>query len=270
MDRDKRGPDDDQPAQAQAQAQAQQKAQGHAWRLSSPLSCPSRALFVRFARALLATADVPALAQLLPARALTGALLNHLASDPAAEVLATLRVVGRRVLGPGLGLPPRLQAEPFGDVALQQLAELSGSSDEPAPPAAEGDGEALAMAAAAAHEVLCMLCTEPSHGLVTQAPHGAASGSAASPPDAGTGLGVQYSGGVKRVLRLLPRLQPLERLRHAQLLRHVAQRLPWLAAEFASSMPFDLEPKVRVQLWGCHHKWPSMLFLFGIDTAMCI
>lgn len=174
------------------------------------------------------------------------------------------------------GLPPRLRAEPFGDSALAALADVAGSSDDPvagagaeqaAEAAEEGKGEeeegeegaqaggatvTAATVAEAALEVLVMLCTDPANGLVTHGPGGGAvagsSGDAGAAAAADAGLdpdaGRQHGPGVKRVLRLFPRLRPLERSRHGRLLVEVAARRPWLAAEFASSLPYDLQPRV--------------------------
>ena len=93
------------------------------------------------------------LAQLLPIRTLTGGLLNHLSSDPPASVLRVLQLLAQRVMQHaaqhasqqhntgGSGLPAALCAEPFGDMALQQLAELAASSDGCAVAKAEEDGK---------------------------------------------------------------------------------------------------------------------------------
>ena len=51
--------------------------------------------------------------------------------------------------------------------------------------------------------------------------------------------------GTKRILRLLPRLQPVSSPGHARLLHLVAELQPAVAAEFVSSLPYHLEPAVR-------------------------
>lgn len=210
-------------------------------------------MFVRFCRTLLDNVDHATLARVLPLRALSGGLLHHLATDPPGHVLQTLLMLGRRVLAPAAqtafssaaatgSLPPRLRSEPFGDVALTQLAEVAASSEDAvAVTAVSGKRAGRAVitattAAEAALEVLVLLCTDPANGLVDAA--GAASGDTASHTP------VQYGPGVKRVLRLLPRLRPLDHVRHIRLLNEIASRCPWLAAEFASSMPYDLQPRV--------------------------
>ncbi|GLI61189.1 hypothetical protein VaNZ11_003422, partial [Volvox africanus] len=215
-----------------------------AWDKPNVLLRPRRAMFVRFCRALLDNADHATLARLLPLRALTGPLLHHVATDPPRHILETLLLLSRRVLAPArhggsncaaaaaaAALPPRLRAEPFGDSALAQLAEVAASSDEPAATPATSHGDAVAVAAEAALEVLVMLCTDTANGLVTDRPNG---NSALCAP--------QHSPGVKRVLRMLSRLRPFDHVRHARLLNEVANRCPWLAAEFASSLPYDLQP----------------------------
>ncbi|GIL58549.1 hypothetical protein Vafri_13494, partial [Volvox africanus] len=215
-----------------------------AWDKPNVLHRPRRAMFVRFCRALLDNADHATLARLLPLRALTGPLLHHVAADPPGHVLETLLLLSRRVLVPvrhdgsnraaaaaAAALPPRLRAEPFGDSALAQLAEVAASSDEPAATPAASHRDAVATAAEAALEVLVMLCTDPENGLVTDRPNG--NGASCAP---------QHGPGVKRVLRMLSRLRPMDHVRHARLLNEVANRCPWLAAEFASSLPYDLQP----------------------------
>ncbi|EFJ52598.1 hypothetical protein VOLCADRAFT_86859 [Volvox carteri f. nagariensis] len=251
--------------QQQQQQQSNRRRDGgataSAWDRSNVLFRPRRAMFVRFCRALLDSADHATLARLLPLRALTGGLLHHMAADPPGHVLQTLLILGRRVLAPAVpggaaaaaaaaaALPPRLRAEPFGDVALAQLAEIAASSDEPAE-GAEGRGNAAAAAAEAALEVLVMLCTNPANGLMTY-----------GSPDSGAAAGApQHGPGVKRLLRLLPRLRPLDHVRHVRLLNEVATRCPWLAAEFASSLPYDLQPKLS-------SRWVAAMTLAARLTA---
>ncbi|KXZ49469.1 hypothetical protein GPECTOR_21g695 [Gonium pectorale] len=248
------------------------------WRHPNVLSRPRRALFVALCRALLASADHATLARLLPLRPLMGGLLHHLATDPPGQALETLLLLARRVLAPpassaagpagragggGGGLPPRLRAEPWGDTALAQLAELAAASDQPVAGgeaghagAATEPGAQFALAAEAALEALVALCTDPANGLVTPSAVAASGGGAAA---AAAGA-LQYGPGVKRLLRLLPRLRPLERPRHARLLGAVAELRPWLAAEFASSLPYDLQPRVGT-------RWVAAMTLAARLTA---
>lgn len=72
----------------------------------------------------------------------------------------------------------------------------------------------------------------PSHSLMLRA-------LAALPP------GSQLPSGAKRILRLLPRLQPVACLGHARLLQLLAQRQPMVAAEYLTSLSMSLEPAVR-------------------------
>ena len=55
-------------------------------------------------------------------RPLWGALLHNLAVLPPATALEILQLLQTRVLGAIPSLPPKLQAEPFGDVALSQVS----------------------------------------------------------------------------------------------------------------------------------------------------
>ncbi len=210
-------------------------------------------------RALLSAADHATLARLLPLRPLMGGLLNHLAADPPGHAFATLAVLGRRLLGGGAAasaLPPSLRAQPWGDAALLQLVEVAAASNAPAdaaaaaaaaaadadaPAAAPPPAAAAALAAEAALEVLVMLCTDPENGMVPAA----AAGSSAEGE-----VGLVVGQATKRVLRLLPKLRPFERLRHMRLLVEVAERCPGLAAEYGTSMPYDLTPKVGGPMYG--------------------
>lgn len=55
-------------------------------------------------------------------RPLWGALLHNVAALPPATALEILQLLQIRVLGAVPSLPPKLQAEPFGDVALLQVS----------------------------------------------------------------------------------------------------------------------------------------------------
>lgn len=184
-------------------------------------------------------------------------------SPPPPQVL---RALASRVLGPTSTISPTVRADLFGDVALQQLAELCAPvafSDEDA----EGyDASAAPLAAAAACETLTALLTDPAHGLVGEghAPldtplvlsHPASSlnntGTALSgkaAKQAGVAAGSSAGGGgggAKRVLRLLPRLQPAVVPGHVRVLETVAAGQPALGAEYLSGgPPLVLEPKAR-------------------------
>lgn len=186
-----------------------------------------------------------------------------------------LQVLADRVLGPSSSIPPAARADLFGDLALQQLAELAtaSQSDQEAgqqpghegEAGAEGSGlgpSSVSLAATAACETLISLFTDPSQGLVSEpglldAPlpagagsssrtGGAGKASAAAEPMAGGGSSGGGVAGVKRILRLLPRLQPASAPRHVRVLEALAVSQPALAAEYLSGgPPLVLEPKVR-------------------------
>ncbi|KAG2499734.1 hypothetical protein HYH03_002667 [Edaphochlamys debaryana] len=281
---DKQDQQKQQPNRKGSSASASTSSSAAAWRHPNPLSRPRRAMFVAWARALLSTADSATLARLLPLRPLIGGLLHHIAADPPGQALETLALLGRRVLtsapgggagGGGAALAPRLRAEPFGDAALTALADLAAATDEPVTPevaaaaaaaassAALEDAVAAPLAAEAALEVLTLLCTDPACGLAVPLSSDTAGGASASGADGGGGGGgsaAQQAPGVKRLLRLLPRLRPADRLRHGRLLGEVAGRCPWLAAEFASSMPYDLQPRVSA-------RWVAVMSLAARLTA---
>jgi hypothetical protein len=170
-------------------------------------------------------------------------------------------VLAARVLGPNSSVPPATRAELFGDLALQQLAELCA----PAAHAEEAEGldsEAASLAATAACETLIAVLTDPAHGLVGESQpldtpllFAPASAAAAGPAaglssKAAKGAGAAAAGstgvsGTKRVLRLLPRLQPAAVPRHVRVLEALASAQPALAAEYLSGgPPLLLEPKV--------------------------
>lgn len=105
--------------------------------------------------ALLQQCDSLTLSRLLTVRPLMGGLLNHLSTDPPEAVLSLLSLLARRCLAAAAGaaagwaemanaigggeIAASVRAEAFGDVALQQLAEvvvlLEGFE------APEGDGQ---------------------------------------------------------------------------------------------------------------------------------
>lgn len=151
------------PSEGTAAADSGRRSTHKLFRLNNPLAKASRALFLQFARALLCTADDAVLAQLLAVRPLMAGVLHHMVHDPPEEIVASLsllragvlRMPGSTIQGStsgrgGLGwsevlarapLPGHLQAEAFGDVALQQLAEVCSVNDEEAEPELDGEGD---------------------------------------------------------------------------------------------------------------------------------
>jgi nucleolar pre-ribosomal-associated protein 1 len=124
--------------------------------------------------------------------------------------------------------PPTASAAPLlAQVAL--VAARGGDADTEL-------GAAQLLAAQAAHEVLCMLCTDPAHGLVAAAPGGAG----LVLVDQLHAAGQQQPG--RKVVKLLQRLEPSEVVHHCQLLQQVAQQQPQLAAELLHQLPYSLEP----------------------------
>ncbi len=193
--------------------------------------------------------------------------------------MKVLRILNRRVLDPQAGMPAAVQADIWGDAALAQLVAISARQDmqylEEGEPTQrkrrrqqEGDDSCLAgqqvqratgggavrvkggkgaphagmVAVRAAHEVLLMLLTDPSHGLVAlqqQQLQSLRADMASSAPVA------------PRALRVLLALQPGHAPLHAELLAAVAQAQPALASELLAVLPWQMEPKPTAHWLAC-------------------
>lgn len=91
------------------------------WSARNPVVRPTRAVFVDFVLSILQNCDHSLLTSVLRLRPLMGGLLNHLGADPPSGIVRVLTTLAQRVLSPRSGISPKLQSEPFSDVALQQV-----------------------------------------------------------------------------------------------------------------------------------------------------
>ncbi|GAX77400.1 hypothetical protein CEUSTIGMA_g4846.t1 [Chlamydomonas eustigma] len=227
--------------------------------LSSKLSLrPSRSLFLDLGCSMLERCDHLTLSKLLSIRSFMSSMLLHLASDPPSSVVRILKILAIRVLlGPaaagnkstaimtegGLGATVRLGV--FTDGVLLQLAEsvvvFEDFAQQCVPDTAAqtsreeeegGLSQDCVLAASASEELLGALLTDPHNGLAPKSSGHSPFLEAASLPGSGA----------KRILRLLPRLQPTSSPGHARLLQAVAELQPAMAAEFVSSLPYNMEP----------------------------
>lgn len=156
----------------------------------------------------------------------------------------------------------------------QEESEGEADDEDGAVQTAEATSLPVSQAAAyAAHEVLVSLLTDPAQGVVTpplpldtplMLPHTGKGNFAATvaPGQSGGALrlrsglypqswgsgdteggGIPVSG-AKRILRLLPRLRPIECMLHMALLEATAHAQPVLVAEYLSTTTLQLEPQV--------------------------
>jgi nucleolar pre-ribosomal-associated protein 1 len=119
-------------------------------------------------------------------------------------------------------VPAGLQSALFGDVALEQLAQIVADDQL-------GDSKEVACG------MLMSLCTNPTHGLCPE------SASAWGPP-LGAKIGA-FGGGQGRLLRFMRRLQAIKVVQHREILLATTRATPRLAAAYLDSVPFFVEPQ---------------------------
>lgn len=158
----------------------------------------------------------------LQKRPLYASVLHGLASDDDSTIIEVLHVLQQKVLSDAALVPTGLQSALFGDVALEQLAQIV--ADEQL-----GDSKEVA------YGMLMSLCTNPAHGLCPESPS-----AWGPPPGAKTGA---FGGGQGRLLRFMCRLQAIKVVQHREILLATARATPRLAAAYLDSVPFSVEPQ---------------------------
>ncbi|CAM6039848.1 unnamed protein product [Sphagnum compactum] len=186
------------------------------------LSQTTRSYFIEFALSFLVVGDPGLLRWVLQKRPLYASVLHGLASDDESTIIEVLYVLQQKVLSDAALVPAGLQSALFGDVALEQLAQIVADDQL-------GDSKEIA------YGMLMSLCTNPAHGLCPE------SASAwGPPPGAKTGA---FGGGQGRLLRFMRRLQAIKVVQHREILLATARATPRLAAAYLDSVPFSVEPQ---------------------------
>ncbi|BDA47572.1 probable nucleolar pre-ribosomal-associated protein 1 at C-terminar half [Coccomyxa sp. Obi] len=205
------------------------------WRSSDVQKRPSAALFVDFALALLQTADAQLLCTLLPARPIFAGLLHNLEHFPPEAVLSILTTLQDRVLDMGDAIPGQLQAEPFGDTALSQIAAVAAWEAPSADEEAASEAERVVSCAALAHQLLLDLATIPAHGL--------------APTSLDAQSAAEDIGGRKRLQRFMLGLRVMATKAHYDLLLAITAAQPTLAATYLANAGLSLEPRPSLKWW---------------------
>ncbi|KAF5201938.1 Nucleolar pre-ribosomal-associated protein [Thalictrum thalictroides] len=174
----------------------------------------TRHAFIEFAMSFLEIGNPRLLRWVLQHKDMYFGVLRGLGSDDDDTIQYVLSTLRDRVLTPDSLVPPSLRSVIFGSVTLEQLINISGNSV----------GE---VSARIAHEVLLMVCTDPSNGLM---------------PDFKVYTNA-LKGNPQRILELLKKLRAAEIGYHKDLLLNIVQGRPSFGSVYMDEFPFLLEPR---------------------------
>ncbi|CAL9750206.1 unnamed protein product [Musa acuminata subsp. burmannicoides] len=170
----------------------------------------TRRAFVGFAMSFLEIGNPRLLRWVLQQRELYSGVLPGLGSDDTDTIIYVLSTLRNKVLVEDSLITPALRSVLFGSTTLEQLSYISGN-----PMAGH--------AADIAHEVLVMVCTDPSNGLMPS---------------------LTLKGNEKRLLDLMKKLKATEVDYHRELLLAIANKRPSLSAAYMDEFPYHLEPRL--------------------------
>ncbi|KAH0771918.1 hypothetical protein KY290_015899 [Solanum tuberosum] len=172
----------------------------------------TRKAFVGFAVSFLEVGNARLLRGVLQQKDMYSGVLRGLGNDDEDTVVYVLSTLRDRVLVPDSLVPTGLRSVLFGSVTLEQLASISGR---------DGGG----LAAELAHEVLYMVCTDPSNGLM---------------PDLKR-VPKPLRGNPNRLLGLMKKLKAgeIENLRN--LLLAIVKGKPSFGSAYLDEFPYSLE-----------------------------
>lgn len=172
----------------------------------------TRKAFVGFAVSFLEVGNARLLRGVLQQKDMYSGVLRGLGNDDDDTVVYVLSTLRDRVLVPDSLVPTGLRSVLFGSVTLEQLASISGR---------DGGG----LAAELAHEVLYMVCTDPSNGLM---------------PDLKR-VPSPLRGNLKRLLVLMKKLKAGEIENHRNLLLAIVKGKPSFGSAYLDEFPYSLE-----------------------------
>ncbi|RZS04848.1 hypothetical protein BHM03_00035247, partial [Ensete ventricosum] len=188
----------------------------------------TRRAFVGFAMSFLEIGNPRLLRWVLQQRELYSGVLRGFGSDDPETIIYVLSTLRNKVLVEDSLIPPALRSVLFGSTTLEQLSYISGNP-------------LAGRAADIAHEVLVMVCTDPSNGLMP---------------------GLTLKGNEKRLLDLMKKLKATEVDYHRELLLAIANKRPSLSAAYMDEFPYHLEPRLS-------SSW-SVLFSQPLFTAISL
>ncbi|XP_019265752.1 PREDICTED: uncharacterized protein LOC109243298 isoform X1 [Nicotiana attenuata] len=172
----------------------------------------TRKAFVGFAISFLEVGNARLLRGVLQQKDMYSGVLRGLGNDDEDTVVYVLSTLRDKVLVPDSLVPTGLRSVLFGSVTLEQLASISGR---------EGGG----LAAELAHELLYMVCTDPSNGLM---------------PDLKR-VPSPLRGNPKRLLGLMKKLKAAEVENHRNLLLAIVKGKSSFGSAYLDEFPYNLE-----------------------------
>lgn len=172
----------------------------------------TRKAFVGFAMSFLEVGKPGLLRWVLQQKEMYSGVLRGLGSDDDETLIYVLSTLRDRVLIEQSLVPPGLRSVLFGNVTLEQLVGISGK---------ENGGDAAELA----HNVLVMVCTDPSNGLM---------------PDLNRHPS-PLKGNPKRLLGLMKKLKAVNIDYHRDLLLAIVKGRPSFGSAYLEEFPYNLE-----------------------------
>ncbi|CAI0379864.1 unnamed protein product [Linum tenue] len=172
----------------------------------------TRKAFVGFGMSFLEVGKPGLLRWVLQQKEMYSGILRGLGNDDDETVIYVLSTLQNRILTEESLIPPALRSVLFGSVTLEQLVGISGRETGGSP-------------ADLAHNVLLLVCTDPSNGLM---------------PDLKRHPN-PLRGNPKRLLDLMKKLKATEIDHHRILLLEIVKRRPFLGAAYMEEIPYNLE-----------------------------
>ncbi|KAL2944584.1 Nucleolar pre-ribosomal-associated protein 1 [Bienertia sinuspersici] len=172
----------------------------------------TRDAFIEFALSFLEAGKPGLLRWILQQREIFSGILRGLGDDDEETVVYVLSTLRDRVLTHESLVPPGLRSVLFGSVTLEQLVGISAWTDG-------------VLAAKLAHEVLLMVCIDPSNGLMPDLQRR---------PNA-------LKGNTKRLVDLMKKLKATEIGYHRSLLLEIVNGRPSLASIYLDQFPYSLD-----------------------------
>ncbi|GAB4859794.1 hypothetical protein Ancab_011274 [Ancistrocladus abbreviatus] len=171
----------------------------------------TRGAFIEFAMSFLEVGKPGLLRWVLQQREMFSGILRGLGDDEDETVVYVLSTLRDRVLIPESLVPPGLRSVLFGSVTLEQLASISARENG-------------SLVAEIAHNVLIMVCTDPSNGLMPDLKR--------QPP---------LRGNLKRLMDLMKKLKATEIKHHRNLLLSIVSGRPSFGSAYLDEFPYNLE-----------------------------
>jgi len=193
------------------------------------LAGSTRRAFCEFVLAFFTVKDRTLLRPVLAQRVLFGNVARFSSGDESEMQMRILRTIQDDVMGDDGDVPARLRAAFFGDVVLEQLATISGQSDD--------DETVAGGAASLATRILCQLFTNPAHGLA---------------PESASGSSKKCTS----IIKLLHKLRPIECEAHLNIVLTACETHPVLATMYLPVAKYALEPRLSAH-------WLNSVSLLG-------